>query len=269
MIFRLRQTYHLRYLMYGAALILVMGIFIPEQGSCQKSKPVSSINQRDSQALTALNDAISALGGTQLLRGGGSIAIGSETQGTETSQFIWKNSGEEFRYETTGSTGQPTIIVSGHGSPRASQQGQEVALPAEVRETDIPFLLTAYKLASLISDSNVSLTYLGMQTLNGNPSTAIRTWNTADQLVSRITLETWYFDPHSRLPIAVEYFAPNLARRGEGSYVTTYFSDYKEQNGMQIPFAVETQMDGMSPVRITIQSIAFDQDIEVSQFDLK
>jgi hypothetical protein len=93
-------------------LVLMMGLIGAASGATQSP-------ERDSTAISTLQSAITALGGTNAVAAiQDCILVGSILNADGTSNnFNWTIAGTEFRIQMATANGGTNVFVSGHGAP--------------------------------------------------------------------------------------------------------------------------------------------------------
>ncbi len=105
-----------------------------------------------------------------------------------------------------------------------------------------------------------SVEYLGKEKLEGSDAYKLKVTR------KNGTVETTYIDADSGLEVKT---VSKTMIRGNETEVTTTFSDFREVQGLTLPFAIESSAAG-SPQkqRITVEKVELNPDLSESQFHM-
>ena len=256
--------------LYSCVLLLLFSL--SSAASAQTQSP-----QRDTQAVSALHQAINALGGQAAIASlQNSAAIGTITPASATSpvqagKFKWEDdfSGKtyEFRYELQ--VGSATrVFVSGHGTPAFNNGTKLFPLPPHVSYAQPPFHLPAVMLSRELNDPNCSFSFVGVAPLNGVSAIHIRSQVNTGPIETVLSVHDWYFDAVRGLPLRVEYLTPSNSNMTDNKLAAADFSNYKTVNGVGVPFTITASEDGHVVSIATVVSISFNNGIAPADFDL-
>ncbi len=219
---------------------------------------------RDPVAVNVVQNAISALGGSSSI----SAISDSSAQGTfETSSgsgtFVGQTSGFEFRYSIQTNT-DSRILVSGHGSPADVRNGVGVTTGIHILRSTLPYHIPGLVLLQEINNSNYSMTYVGVEDLNGTAVVHVQTVDNSDDIGSEVTPQDWYLDAGTFLPMRVAHRIPDSA--DPTIYVTTTrdFGSYMAFAGVQVPSSMVINGSSRS---VTISSVQFNTGLSPDTFD--
>lgn len=226
---------------------------------------------RDASAVTAVQNAITALGGTAALN-----AISDSTaQGTflvdpsnpsNTGTFTWQTGGSEFNY-TTVSSAMTRTFVSGHGTPGDLQNGVSCPTGPHVVRATLPYHIPGLALLGELNNSNYSMTYVGPETQNGIAVIHVQTADNSDSIGSTVTPQDWYFDASSYLPVSVQYRVPDSVDATVYSALSKNFGTFNQVDSVLVPSSFVNTMNGTSRT-ITVTSLVFNSGLSPSTFDL-
>jgi outer membrane lipoprotein-sorting protein len=76
--------------------------------------------------------------------------------------------------------------------------------------------------------------------------------------------QTYYFNKETSLPVLIVATAP--AGPMQGQEVKTYIGDYREVEGLKMPFLVEAKVNGQSVQKITMEKITLNSPIDDALF---
>lgn len=253
-----------RYPLLAAALVLLTA----RPALCQTSTaPI-----RDPQAVALVQKAIAAMGtvpSDSTATGAIQVVAGSTSQ-TGTIQI--STLGITSTSETVFLASDQKTTVYSSWSAKETTNGQAVNPPVETILADqcadfpLPFL------SSFLANADVTMRYIGLETLNGASAQHVQMWNTFAserptlQKLAAYSIHDVWFDSTSGLPVKIAY-----DRRLGGGAVPVirfeiYFSAYKSLSGVMYPFLINKSFDGTPWQTITISNVTFDAGLTADQF---
>jgi hypothetical protein len=247
----------------AATTVLVLMI-----GLVMVASAVAQGPQRDATAISTLQSAITAMGGSNAVSSiqdcilTGSIA---NQNGTNTN-FTWTISGSQFRVETTTAKGGTNVFLSGHGSPAWVLNGNTSALNYYMARANLPFYLPPYALLQVLNNSVYTLKYLGVVQLNGASVIQIHISDDSDPVGTLVTPEEWYFDPVSFMPLRVQYREPSNSSVSDYTTATLDMSQFALFNGILVPASI-SYSDGFGSETITVGAVTSNSGVSQSVFD--
>jgi outer membrane lipoprotein-sorting protein len=233
--------------------------------------------QRDPEALNIVNLALSAAGGAQ------AVASVQDFTATGTITYYWakqevgnvtlKGRGNgQFRMDAFLPEGLQTILVSnGTGSVlHANGETETIQSHNAINLGSLTFPF-AY-LLTVAQDSTISATYVGLETVGGRQVQHLHTQkvfpnqNNLTTLWSRLTTRDFYFDAASfQLVMTRDLFHP--ANRSTVDYVhEIQFADFRNMNGVLVPFSIEEFVMGQHRSSIQLDKIGFNSSLTDSDF---
>lgn len=247
--------------------VLFISILVLSPGLSAQQAP-----QRDPQAVAAVQQAIAALGGAQALAAvADSVAVGqiAPTPGSwvKTSNFVWKDSGAEFRRERQTATATQ-VLLSGHGQPSATSNGITKKLFYHMTYTTPPFYVPGVVLLRELSDSRYSLILLGPATVSGRSAIRVRTSLQTNPVAAAVTQQDWFLDVATGLPLRVEYRLPSTADAADFQSAAATFSDFRQVSGVLVPSSIAGEQQGAAVSLVTVTSVTFNSGVNPAEFDL-
>ena len=228
---------------------------------------------RDPQAVAAVQKAVSAMGGVALsqvhdasVRGTVQILSDSSAQSPSVLwEDAWGKGTPTFRREShVGSSA--SVLVSGNGQPVDFQDGVTTKVPQHVAFSCAAVHLPGIVLAAQLNNSVFSFKFLGTTAVNGVPAVHIQSALTTDPIASALSLQDWYFDPNSGLPLRVDYRVANSPDLLNPGIVSMQFASFQSVSGILVPFRLgETGLEGEQDI-VTITSVTFNSGLSPSQF---
>lgn len=264
----------MRYLI-GLVFICFAGISAAHAQTLTAQSP-SAAPVRDSAAVTALTQAVAAMGGANAI----SAIQNARSQGTITPApgsttmaggFIWVNDfsggGYEFRNEFQAN-GKTKVFASGHGNPAFSNGNRVRKFFSHVSYAEPPYHLPAIMLARELADPNSSIQMKGTAIVNGRPAIHIQTSVNTGPIETVLSPQNWYLDAATGIPLRVEYRTPNTLDLMDYHLAAADFSNYKIVNGIAVPFTITAWEDGAVVSVATITGFAFNPGTVSTDFDL-
>lgn len=226
---------------------------------------------RDQQAVTAVQNAISALGGASLIGLQQSwVAQGSVTGNSAASAlsgtFTWEAAGSEYRFAGSSSSGQ-SLFVTGHGNPTQVSAGKSQAVsPYMAQAMFVPTLVGPVLLQELQNQA-YSIRYSGTDTIGSESVVKVTTAAETKYPDNVITPQTWYFDVTTGLPIRVDFRSP--APKNPASYVGERFdySNFRAIAGVVFPLQVDVTIAGQLQRTFVVNTVSVNASIASSDFD--
>ena len=224
---------------------------------------------RDPQALVTIQNAVLAMGGSQIIGAIRNITVRGTAQTVPASPgdpttFVWVVSGADYRYENDGAQGSHTLISNG-GNPVDVRDGKAVPIAYHVSRATLPFHLPAVLLYSELSNANYSFHFVGQTTVGGRPAIQVHAEDDSDSIGPIVTPQEWYFDVASNIPLRVEYRLPDAARGTKWTEGSMDFSSFQLVKGMLIPFGLAVT-DGPISLQITAVSATVNENLPANTF---
>ena len=256
------------------AFFLFPFAFVPafaQQTSTQAVSSTVQTPQRDPQAVSAIKNAIAAMGKVPL----DSTASGAVTlvEGSTTSSGSIRilTRGTDQSAESIQLTGQTRLSIYSKGSACEGFSGNAAAVSMESsassQNPDFPLPL----LAAAWNDPDFSFQYVGQETLNGSAAYHIRLFdsyasNPGLQPLSEFTAKDLWVSAVTWLPQRIAY----QRRDGGGDVpriaVEISYSDWRNINGVMYPHQIQKSWNGTPWATITIQSVAFQTGLTDNDF---
>jgi hypothetical protein len=226
-------------------------------------------SQRDPQAVAVVQAAIAGFGGSAVAQ---SFKVQAQVQSPDpggnntTSALTWEMAGSEFRVAFSDSSGS-SVIVTGHGNPMATTGGVSQAVPKHVVQAMFIPAFAGAILAREFQNQNYSLQYLGAETVNGTPVTAVRTVLPTTPANVTLTDQIWYFSNATNLPIRVVYRSPADQTPLVSIPETVDLSNFTSVSGGLYPFNIIVSRQDAQVAAITLQSVNPNANIPSIDFD--
>lgn len=227
--------------------------------------------QRDASAIATVQAAMAAMGGPSWANVTDSVTTGKMTPTKDSpvqpAAFVYKTLGAEVRYETTGDS-WAHVFASGHGKPAGSQRGNVRALPYHVILGQAPLFLPALVLTMRLADSNYSFIDKGLTQIQGRKAFVVQSSYAVNQPISEITLQTWYFDSSTGLPLRVESRFPDTTNMSSWTEAATDFGTFSQVGDLVVPLIMNNSEAGVAVAVVSVTTVQLNVGLDPSQFDL-
>jgi hypothetical protein len=231
--------------------------------------------RRDPQALTILQGSIGAMGGAAP---SDSTAFGTvtATAGTQTQsgpiQILTLGTNQSVETTSLPNLSQSTIFsnwtaAQTNGSSAQQQLSDQLAVTSQTALYPLPILL------GMLNNPDVSLLYIGQETVAGVTANHIRIWNTFAsrpymQGTSSLSTRDVWLDSSTSLPIRISFTQQAATGQAFKTLVQLDFSNYQQASGFAYPHTIEKSLNGTPWLTISIQNVAFNTGLQASQFQL-
>jgi len=246
--------------------------FSPNLGSQQPPTPP----QRDPQAVTTIQNAVAAMGGANAIaqvqsviaQGSSVPAPGiSDPSGNVMMEDLFSAQGHEFK-DAFQSPSLTQTLVSGHGNPGLLSNGHTKNFNPWSATARLPVHLPAMILTGLLANANCSIASAGQTTINGRAAIQIHFHIDTDIVQQTLSIQDWYFDPSTGLPLRVEYRIPDTFNPTIFIGASADFSDFRPVQGILFPFHLVSYVDGKPRDVLTFSTLTLNQPVASADFDL-
>ena len=237
---------------------------------------------RDTRALNAVPGALDAFGGsTAVSQVQGWLVVWIAWRPKDSSKTVpmsWEATGTEWRMNMTAKDGTISM-VTGRGAPAwISVTGMGTKVPSHVMRARFVPALAGLVLWNELPNPSYSMLYVSEMTLdihqrsalNSDPTqrfTVVRTGVFSKDPADRVTLQTWYFDQTSGLPLRVEFRMPSDKRPELSASGAYNLGQYKSVSGLMFPFQISRYMGDRPIDAYSIQSVTTNATIASADFD--
>ncbi len=153
------------------SFILAALLLVPSDAQ-QSSPPAAQSTQRDAQALNILGQALNSAGGSARLSaiqdftGMGSITYNWAREAVPGTVTLYGKGLTQFRMDASVSSGARSLIVNGQAGSLISPNSPKTKLPVYSVMTAGSLTFPAARIANVLSDSSISVRFLGLVTWN-------------------------------------------------------------------------------------------------------
>jgi hypothetical protein len=256
--------------------LLLSFLNLPAARQPSTSAPQSP--QRDSQAVSILTQSINAIGGQsrvgaiQDFTGTGTIAynwVGKEVPG---SVSVYGKGLEEFRMDAAMFSGTQSLVVNGTAATLVPLGHPKTKLSVYSVMTAGSLTFPATRIASVLSDSSIGVSYLGSVTWNGSQVYLVHVVPPLDPAFSAASTLSGlgeydlYVDPatYQLAGFAEKVWWGNDLTQSYLHELT--FSNYTATNGLSVPFAITEKFGGQHTWSITLRSLTFNTGLSDTFF---
>jgi len=235
----------------------------------QQSAPAA---QRDQQAIALLQSSVRAMGGTvpsDSVASGNVVIVEGSLTTSGTVRILTRGTDQtSIQFLTTNVNW--SVIYSDGQANRVDATGT-TALPLELAASSQSLYFPFPVLSGLLGNPDVSLRYVGRESLDSSPANHIRVQNTyasstSLQFLCDFTTADIWLDASTALPVRI-----SLTRRNGGGSspkipISFSYSNYKTIAGVQYPFSIQEFLTGTLWATTSIQSVAFNTGLTDSSF---
>lgn len=227
--------------------------------------------QRDAQAVALLQGAVHAMGATP----SDSVAVGNVTNvpgsaaSTGSVRILTRGTGQTSEQVTLPQS-TTTLTYSG-GLAAQTLNSVTTSLSLELAASSQSVLFPLPFFAGALANPDVSIQYVGLETLNQKSVQHIRLRNSFAsrpklQFLADFTITDLWLDASSSLPQKVSYFR-RAGRASEPRFqIDVYFSNYQNVGSVIYPFLIQKQLNGSPVMTITISTVSFNTGLTDTDF---
>jgi hypothetical protein len=240
----------------------------PQQPAIPAPVPVT----RDAQAVTLLQNSLAAMGGTvptdSSATGNVTLVEGSLTS-HGTVQILTRSTNQtSIQFQTDSSNW--SVIYSKGDANRVDSSGINY-LSLEFAASNQCFYFPMPYLSGLLGNPDVSIQYVGQETVDTSQAIHVRVRNTFNstptyQFLSDFTVVDIWLDATTFLPAKIGM----IRREGGASYpripISFRYSNYQNVSGVQYPFAIQEFYTDTLLVTTAIQSVTFNSGLTDTNF---
>jgi hypothetical protein len=233
--------------------------------------PIISLAQSDPQALAFAAQSIAALtGGTTVtdatLTGTATRTVGSDV-GTGPATLYAKGQ-YESRLDLNLSSGNRSEIRNSSNSPQGEWIGSD-GTPSRYTSfnclTDTVWFFPVFSSLASANDPNQTLTYIGLETLNGASVQHLHSVWSGQQL----TAMDFYLDATTFFPVATSFNAHPDNDSNTNISVQILFSSYQNVNGVQVPYHIQELFNGSLLLDYTANAATMNSGLSDSLFGIQ
>jgi hypothetical protein len=246
-----------------------------QQTATQQSPPPL---QRDAQAISILSQALNAAGGATRLgaiqdfTGTGTITYNWAGEAVPGSVTVFGKGLNEFRMDANVPSGTQSFIVNGQAGSLTLLNRPKTKLPVYSVMTAGSLTFPAARIANVLSDSSISISYSGLIAWSGSQVYRVHVVPPLDPALNAGTTLSGlgefdlYVDPatYQLVGFAEKVWWGNDLKQ---SYLHEIaFSNYTPTNGLSVPFAITEKFGGQQTWSISLSSLTFNTGLSDTLF---
>jgi hypothetical protein len=214
---------------------------------------------------------MSAMGGVAINAVNSLVINGNETVLGESSSFVWKEVGANFRYTyVAANSGVTDEEVMTSGSFYRIHTGKAKPTAPLLVRGHFSFAMPSLKLQQLLNDPSATLTYEGNKQVGAQTLIAIKSVEGSKSIDKLLTTKIWYFDPNTQILSALDYYVPENRALSGGLVLRALFSDYRPVSGILMPFRIDIDtQDKQLPTTYVISSATINANLAPSVFQVQ
>jgi len=253
---------------------LVAFLTLSLEGSIFAQQTSTSAPQSSPQALTLLQQSLGAMAPTppadSTASGSVTITAGSETAHGTVTVSTKGNTESYIQFQMSNATWS---VIFANGQANRVESTVSTALPLELAASSQCLYFPQPYLLSLLTNPDMSLQFIGQESLASGPTNHIRAQNTFHsspdyQFLSEFTIVDIWLDASSALPVKISM----IRRYGGGSSpkipISFAYSNYQTVSGVRYPFTIQESVNGTPWATTTIQSVVFNTGLTDANFPI-
>jgi len=235
-----------------------------------QDSPTPGTVTRDPQAVTLLGECAATMGASLIQDTYAQGSLISAKDPNATGAIISQSKGVNIRNDIADPGGTSTYVVNG-GSASSTVNGTKTKLPYQAGAYSRPDYVPALACVIDLARPYMSVSYVGVEQVNGRPAYHIQFNATLpndpdgnEKLISEFHV---FLDQQTLLVVKTQswVFAPdNLTNR---STWETYYDNYRNVNGVLLPFHVTNYLAEIKAEEITFISVQINVGVSDSQFN--
>ncbi len=263
-------------LLAAFAALLFCFPYLPAQ---QPSPPAAQSPQRDAYALSILGQALNAAGGAARLAaiqdftGIGSITYNWAREAVPGTVTVYGKGLSQFRMDANVAAGTRSFVVNGQAGSLIAPNSPKTKLPVYSVMTAGSLTFPAARIANVLSDSSISISYSGLIAWNGSQVYRVHAAPPLDPALNLgATLSglgefDLYLDPISYQVVgfAEKVWWGNDLRQAYLHEIQ--FSNYTSTAGLSVPFLITEKFGGQQTWSITLSSLTFNSGLSDALFN--
>jgi|SRR5580698_1185961 hypothetical protein len=254
-------------------ILLSLSLSFPAQALLAQT-PTAAAPIRDAQAITVIQNSMTAMGGQNLSGVANiqeTITLTDLENGTSSTAAatITANQSNAFRSDVQDSSGNnlTTIWTEGRAQMQSASGVEELPRSAfgNAGLTHIPLL----SVLSHWQDPEIALQYVGLETIGSSSAYHLRLQSPLDPSLGLGAYDLpcdFYIDSQSFFVTRLIYAVRSPADLSKASAITANYGNYTSVSGLMIPFSVNYTSGDNLLVSQTVQSAVVNAPISSSQF---
>jgi hypothetical protein len=230
---------------------------------------------QNSQAVALLQSTLAAMGGSvpgdSVATGTVSVTLGSLSE-TGTVRISTRGIDESMEQFTTPSRQRTVIFSKGLGNENIGSKVQTLHMERSVTSQSPLFPLPI--VSGLLSNPDVSLQYVGVESLNNASVLHVRAWNTFAskptwQNLAPFTNTDIWLDASSKLIVKISFLQQDKGGNAtQGIPIDVHYSDYQNASGILYPMSIDESLNGTPWMQIQIDSVVLNTGLTDANFPI-
>ena len=252
-------------------LLLNIPVFAQQTSTAITSSPAL----KDPQAVSVLNQAINAAGGT--------TAIAAITDYSAIGKIIYNNNANEqgsvmlrglgliaFRLDANLPPGVRSLTISEGQTSQKSEDGAISHLFIQAPMFPGSFVLPCLLLANALESSTFSVSYQGLVQVDGHSAHEIQVQRQIPQGISAPGVLTVFFTKELFIDASTSQVVMTREISGRHRVIRQiHYSDYRSTGGLMLPFGISEEYGNRQTLAISLDQITCNSGLQVSSFDLQ
>jgi hypothetical protein len=266
---------------FAAAVVVLAATLFGPSTFAQNQPTPSLAPTKDPQAIAVLTQSLNAVGGLpsiasiQSYTGTGNITYNWADQPVQAPVTVQGMGIGNFRMDSVLPEGTQTWACSGYSGVSINPDGSTQRTPYYNLLSSGSMTLPYVRIASFISDSSTTISYVGLVTIEGQQAyqihfaMAVSALPPASALTALPGLGTFdlYLDPASFLVTKLTETV-----RSDSNFNTTLpreldFANYRTVGNIAVPFTISETINGQTTWSISLDSMVFNTPLTVSVFN--
>jgi hypothetical protein len=258
-----------------AVTLLVVLTVLPVGLIAQQANQTVTPPTRDPQAFTVLQRAFAAMGNALPADSVamGTITIVAGTQ-TETGTIRIQTRGTDQSMEDINTDLTHRKVVYSHFAASETKGSVSKKMSLQLALTSQPLDFSLPLLSAALNQPDISLQYVGGETIDGSAVLHIRAINTFAslstlQVASKYTQKDIWVDAGSSLVRKISFTTQAMEGRSVPHVLLEVeYSEYRAVGGVMYPFEVKKSLNGTPWTTISIQSVSFNNGLTDTDFQV-
>ena len=259
---------------------VIISLPISSSVPAQEPSAATQASQRDQGAVSSLQQALNATGGTKQLSavkdfaGTGTITYHWAGEDVPGSVTVYGKGLGQFRMDANLPGGIQSLIIDGNAGTFSALNGQKMKLNFHSIMTAGALTLPSLRIAAALNDTSTRLNYFGLvvwensQAIKVHVAPPVDPALTIDSRLKGLGEFDLYFDPTSYRLLELD---EGIWWGGDLTQTYTHqilFSNYVSTGGLSVPFSITERFGGQETWSLSLTSVTFNNGLSDSLFSL-
>lgn len=261
---------------FVALIALAFLVSVTSAQAQQSATTIPVSPTRDAQAVLLLQTIVKAMGGGLIpsdSTANGTVieTVGSDSQ-NGTIQVLTRGTAESLESinlpDLTQTTVYANLLAGQTNGPTAQQQiSGQLAATSQTVFYPLPFI------AGALGNSDVSIQYVGQETVDGAATQHVRVWNTyaskaRQQTLARYSVHDLWIGASNGMPLKISFTRQASGGQAFKTLVEFDFSNYQQVGSFAYPSQVNESLNGTLWLTVSIQTMSFNTGLQDTQFQV-